>query len=118
MKANGLRLRFNPVNLVLTACSNLYGDLLTNVAIDLIDSPLRGKNKVAGFTQFPAIPGQPIIVAINCKLPFMSVPEIIAHEIAHVILGAEENHGKVWELVFNDITAEYNRLAEEELQKM
>lgn len=39
--------------------------------------------------------------------------ETLAHELAHVAVGAEHKHDAVWEEAFDKIFAEYNRLGEE-----
>ena len=62
----------------------------------------------AGCTTFPD-DGERILIDINSEIPFSAVAEILAHELAHVIVGRSggDEHGEKWENVFNEIFDRY-----------
>lgn len=51
-------------------------------------------------------------VFISCDLKVMDAVEILAHELAHVAVGAAEDHGEKWEAAFDAIFQEYNRIGD------
>ena len=53
-----------------------------------------------------------VFVYVSCDLKVMDAVEILAHELAHVAVGAEEDHGEKWEEAFEAIFNEYNRIGE------
>lgn len=53
-----------------------------------------------------------IAVFISCDLKVMDAVEILAHELAHVAVGAAEDHGDKWEAAFDAIFQEYNRIGD------
>lgn len=74
--------------------------------------PIRGKNKRFGET-IKSDDGN-IYIALNGKMPFHAVGEILAHELAHVVTLDDLDHGEQWETAFEKIYAEFIRLAEQE----
>lgn len=53
-----------------------------------------------------------IAVFISCDLKVTDAVEILAHELAHVAVGAAEDHGEKWEAAFDAIFQEYNRIGD------
>ena len=54
-----------------------------------------------------------VYVDIVATLPVTDAIEILAHELAHVAVGATEDHGKAWEEAFDKIHAEFDRIGDE-----
>ena len=54
-----------------------------------------------------------ITVEISANLFVGDAVETLAHELAHVAVGASEDHGEVWEKAFDDIHAEFDRIGNE-----
>ena len=54
-----------------------------------------------------------IFVDISAHLKVVDAVEILAHELAHVAVGADANHGKAWEDAFDAIHNEFNRIGDE-----
>ena len=52
-------------------------------------------------------------VFISCDIPVVAAVEILAHELAHVAVGKDEDHGEKWEAAFEAINKEYYRIGEE-----
>lgn len=50
------------------------------------------------FSRFPNDDSTPIIV-IDASVPFNTLPGILAHELAHIVVGIEENHSELWDNV-------------------
>lgn len=50
------------------------------------------------YTLFPNDDSTPIIV-IDVSVPFNTLPGILAHELAHIVVGIEENHRELWDNV-------------------
>lgn len=107
-----MKIKNNPIETVLEACRNLY----KNIDVDIWFSPDMNdeEGSPAGYTLFPKDGSKPIIY-VNAEIPFSAVPEIIAHEIAHVVIGKREvvdEHDDKWEEVFQSIFEEYNKITE------
>lgn len=51
-----------------------------------------------------------VYVEVSAKLQVINAIEILAHELAHVAVGSEANHGEEWEHAFDAILTEYNRI--------
>lgn len=66
------------------------------------------RRKGFGSTTFPD-DGIPLI-DINPELTVCNAVEILAHELAHVIAGADAEHGRQWNSVFDEINERYNGL--------
>lgn len=65
-----------------------------------------------GVTTFPEDPKDSPTIQVKTSLPVENAVEIFAHELAHVVVGAEEEHNNQWKNAFNAIFAEYNRIGE------
>ncbi|MGB9660678.1 MAG: ClpX C4-type zinc finger protein [Moorellaceae bacterium] len=108
----GVRFINNPFDIVIQAVKELYPD---TQALIQFNPNLRGKEyRECGRTIFPDDGGIPLI-DISTNIPFEAMVEILAHEIAHVVVGPdvepEEEHGKKWEEVFEAIHKKYMELA-------
>ena len=64
-----------------------------------------------GVTVFPDDGSEPVIY-VSTSLTIKYLPEILAHEMAHVIAGYIEGHGDVWNEAFDKINAMYNGIIE------
>ncbi|MCB5924271.1 hypothetical protein NE584_00890 [Clostridium sp. DFI.5.61] len=64
-----------------------------------------------GFTEF--CEDGSILVAVDANLRVSNAVEVLAHELAHVVVGIESEHGAAWEAAFDAIFREYGRIAEE-----
>ena len=54
-----------------------------------------------------------ILVVVDANLQVSNAVEVLAHELAHVAVGIENEHGAAWETAFDAIFKEYGRIAEE-----
>ncbi len=54
-------------------------------------------------------------VDISAGSSVMGAVEVLAHELAHVAVGIENEHGKEWQDAFDAIFNEYGRIANEML---
>ncbi len=50
---------------------------------------------------------------ITKELRVADAVEILAHELAHVAVGSDEEHGKAWEEAFDAIHNEFDRIGNE-----
>lgn len=55
-----------------------------------------------------------IFVYVDPTVGFENIPEILAHELAHVAVGIAAEHGPAWEKAFDALNKEYFRLCDEE----
>lgn len=53
-----------------------------------------------------------IMVLVDPNLSVRDAVEVLAHELAHVAVGPEAEHGEVWESAFEAIHQEYDRLVD------
>jgi len=74
-----------------------------------------GEDNGYGYTYFPD-DGFPVI-EIGIHVPIGVFPEILAHEIAHVIVGIEEGHGEKWDEEFSKIQDKWTELLDEKMTK-
>ena len=65
-------------------------------------------NEVYGVTNFEDDGN--ITVLISGVLPVLDCAEILAHELAHIMVGVEEEHNEKWEKAFDSIQEEYMRI--------
>ena len=68
-----------------------------------------GGVEMVGCTTYPDDGGLPL-VEVAGHIPAGAVPEILAHELAHVAAPGDE-HGPEWKTAFERIYAKYNELA-------
>lgn len=64
-----------------------------------------------GFTEFRD--DGSILVVVDASLQVSDAVEVLAHELAHVAVGIESEHGAVWEAALKAIFQECNRIDEE-----
>lgn len=72
---------------------------------------LRDENGTAvyGETLFPDDGSTPVI-CISAEAPISAAPELLAHELAHVVAGEEAGHGPAWEAAETAIFQKYNEI--------
>lgn len=98
--------------LIWKAFKNLYPDKTCKVYYEPNIRDDEDGNEVYGLTDWNEETGE-ISVFLNPILPICDMAEIFAHELAHVAVGFENDHNKVWEKAFDDIFNEYNRIGDE-----
>ena len=97
----------DPISGVIQAVQELYPDLEADIWYD-DTMEFKGEDRICGETVFP-LDGTTPIIRINARIPFYAVPEIIAHELAHVKEPEDVNHGEKWEKAFNAIFMQYSK---------
>jgi hypothetical protein len=102
----------NPFDTVIQAVNELYPD--TNAEIQF--NPNIKFFKIFGFkfghcgeTIFPEDGSSPLI-NISTNIPFMHMPEILGHELAHVVTGKEHKHDEVWQDAFHKIQEKFTEI--------
>lgn len=96
----------DPIKILEEAYQNLYGAINFELYWDIIT------DDAVGMTFFPDDGSTPQIL-IDVRLEMYKVPEIIAHEMAHVVAGEKSGHSQYWENVFDEIKEEYERIVGE-----
>lgn len=101
----------DPLPVVIKAVEILYPGTYAEI---LYDTNLNeyGDDSWA-YTIFPD-DDSPCQIIISAKVPLENAPELLAHELAHVIVGPDENdpHGEVWEDTFCNINDKYTEIIE------
>ena len=97
----------DPPSIVWEAFRNLYPDKQCTCAYDDIEEQT-GK---FGATVF--LDDEGIFVYVDSGLKIEDAAEVLAHELAHVAVGAEEDHNEKWESAFEAIYEEYERISSE-----
>ena len=100
----------DPFSIVYKAFQNLYPEKKCVIYWEPEIKDEEGE-EVVGMTHF-ADDGD-ITVEISAKLFVGDAVETLAHELAHVAVGASEDHNEVWEKAFDDIHAEFDRIGNE-----
>lgn len=67
-------------------------------------------NEVYGLTNFEDDGN--ITILVSGVLPVLDCAEILAHELAHIMVGFEQEHNEIWEKAFDSIQEEYMRIIE------
>jgi len=102
----------NPFDTIIQAVEELYPN--THALIQF-NPELRGRDYgECGCTTFPTNPDEEILIDISTNIPFIHMPEILAHELAHVVVGTNEenDHGDKWQEVFDAIHVKYEELVD------
>lgn len=94
-------------SLVYTAFKNLYQDKECECQWVPELDPAEDGLEVFGLTTFGK---DSVYVEISAKLSVTDAIEIFAHELAHVAVGSDADHGSEWEAAFDAIFDEYNRI--------
>lgn len=97
----------DPATAVITAATVLYGARV--VAMVQYDPTLKKPRQGGGWGVTVIGKGHPPLISINIDLPIRRIPEIVAHELAHVIAGERAGHGPKWEKVFSAIHEQYTK---------
>ncbi len=104
----------DPFSMVYQAFKNLYPEKASQIT-EIIWQPEEMKaddgNRCVGMTNF-ANDGD-ITVYVCCRIPVADAVETLAHELAHVAVGHEQDHNDVWEKAFDDIHDEFDRIGAE-----
>ncbi len=98
----------DPIAEIIAIVERLYPD--TEADIQIVS-----EQETPGEVVFPEDETTPLI-SVYGRIPYEAVLEIIAHELAHVVAGygnEEDEHGPLWEAVFDGIHREYMREQQE-----
>ncbi|MGG1157490.1 hypothetical protein ABE237_00730 [Brevibacillus formosus] len=114
-----LRIINNPFYFIIRAFEELYPDK-TRVVIQFVDMEHIDKESIDetgyGLTFFPDEENEPVHVYVDIKLQVKDAAEILAHELAHVAVGAEADHNELWEKSFDDIYKRSQNMYEQSLK--
>lgn len=97
-----------PFDDVIQAAKNIYGDIECEIEIG---QGLQKEQKAYGVTNW-CEDGR-IIITLDADTPYVHLMETLAHELAHVVVGANHEHDEVWEKAFDNINKEYDRYGEQ-----
>jgi len=100
----------NPFDVIIKAVEELYP---STYALIQFNPELRGiEYGECGCTNFPKNSNEEILIDISTNIPFEHMVEILAHELAHVIVGIceKDDHGEKWQNVFEAIHVKYEEL--------
>lgn len=100
----------DPMCFVWMAFQRLFPDKKCVVSYDAGVTDTDGK-RVYGFTTF--CDDGSVYVTIDAGQAVCNAVETLAHELAHVAVGAEFEHGPEWEKAFDAIYEEYIRVGDE-----
>lgn len=104
----------DPFETVLEAARQLFPNLK---AVILLDPYLKFRRILCfrlghcGETLFPDDGSDPVI-RVSTKIPFEAMVEILAHELAHVAAGVENEHNAIWLKAFKDIHSCFEEIIE------
>jgi len=98
---------FDPFGLVLEVFNELYPAKAATVVWR--QGMRESGNACYGCTDFEHVPP---IVSVDVDLPVAGAVDVLAHELAHVAAGFEEDHGPAWEAAFGAIHQRYSERVE------
>lgn len=101
----------DPFALVWQAFKNLYPDKDCEVNWYPDLPPADDGNPAHGATDFGE--DGTVRVFVDTSLRVNDAVEILAHELAHVAVGIDGEHGDAWEAAFDAIFREYSRIGDE-----
>lgn len=107
----------NPFDTLMEIMKEHYPNAKCDIYIG--QSMTDGKENL-GCTLFPEehLSGDVPVVEIHFSLSLENATEILAHELAHVIVGYEGDHGEEWERVFSHIHEEFQRKLDEQFSEV
>lgn len=107
-RPDGLPFLNDPPAIVARAFRELYpkAEYIAQLVPDLRDET---GATVYGETLFPDDGSTPVI-SISAEAPISAAPELLAHELAHVVAGKDAGHGPEWEAVEEAIFQKYNEI--------
>lgn len=98
----------DPSSLVAQAFAVIYpGTEYEAILVDKITT--EDGTEMVGCTTFPD-DGTPPLIEVAGHIPAEAVPEILAHELAHIVTVGDE-HGPEWKKAFEAIYSKHNELA-------
>lgn len=95
-----LKFILNPYELMMRLAKKRYPKIKAQV-IFTNDLPKYNKKKVKGYTLFR--PKEIPLIGINVSCSVERSLEVLAHELAHVVVGYSNKHNAKWNKVFNQI---------------
>ena len=96
------------VSAVISAYNGLYD---VNVPIEMVahaDLGRISKDGAWGAAQFKR--GEPVAVWISDELPYAGVADVLAHEFAHVAVGIEHGHDKIFKNAYRRIRSRAKKI--------
>lgn len=103
--------RFDPFAVVMMAFRRLYPGKECECWIDQGEIKNKDGETVYGITE--QYEDGELSVRVSASLSISDAVEVFAHELAHVAVGMEAEHGPEWEEANDRIFDEYNRIIEE-----
>lgn len=95
-----LKIANDPIKLLLDLVEQRYPYVKAEIWFnDRMKSP--------GLTLFKK--GHKPIIKLNYSIPYYAVVEVLAHELAHAIVGIKQRHNEVWRKTFKDIFELYDK---------
>ena len=101
----------DPFAIVWLAFKELYPDKECKCFYEPAIRPDTDGGEVYGLTDFDVETGE-ITVFVKSTLSIEDATEILAHELAHVAVGIEQDHNEVWEHAFDAIFEKYNEIGD------
>lgn len=102
--------RNDPFSMVYQAFQNLYPGKECECYFEP-DLKADDGDKAYGLTNF-CDDGE-ILIFVDPNVDIENATEIFAHELAHVAVGYDAEHGPEWDAAFDAILNEYNRIGDE-----
>ena len=78
-----------------------------NVTIQYVQG-MKEKADAWGETFFPNDGGAPV-VSIDVEIPVIGAIDVMAHELAHVAMGPNGEHGEAWEKEYSEINNVFHK---------
>lgn len=103
--------RNDPFTMIYKAFKRLYPNKPCEIWWG-VPSDEEGDKGAYGATNFPDDGSIPQVF-IYPDYPVQQQTEVLAHELAHVAVGVEHEHDKVWETAFDAIYEEYEKVVKE-----
>jgi hypothetical protein len=100
----------DPMAEIIKAAEFLYPSLDVEIYVGAFDE--EESDAPLGRTVWPD-DGSPVYITISLDCPLCAMPEIMAHEIAHVVAGIDAEHGDAWEAEFSRIHEQYGKQMEQ-----
>lgn len=99
-----IHFELHPIDILVNVISEQYPDIDVPVYFTSFDEGECGRP--LGRTVWPDDGAQPFI-ELDFSLPIYGVLDILAHEIAHMVCGADEGHGENWGATYRNIHERY-----------
>ncbi len=103
-------IEFNPITFPFLVVKKAYPDLRFNFHFSYIEDENALPSEYNGPWGRADLSEDVPVVLVDPRLPICAFPEILLHEVAHVVMGVKAQHGPKWKKEFDKLRELYHQM--------